>query len=122
MRCWHSSYSFRLGLCASTAFLLMGSGLAHGQVDVTGFTYELRGDDYKTLADVEIQAFRKRSPIFPRPEKSKADGSFRVTVPGSQPFQLVFFSPTKLPDMYVLAGKSGTKNELHVTVICQGAR
>ncbi len=111
--------------CSSISAVVIACGLGlvsspsrtFGQVAVSGYTYELAGVNYKGLPNVEIQVFRRGNPIFGRPKSSGSDGAFNLVVPGPEPFDVVFFGPARLPEIYALAGKNGTTNQLHVTVI-----
>ncbi|MGA2617282.1 MAG: HEAT repeat domain-containing protein [Thermoguttaceae bacterium] len=102
-----------LGLVASPA-------RTFGQIVVSGYTYEFQGVNYTVLPNVQIQVFRRGSPILGQPVSSGHDGAFTLVISGPEPFDVVFFGPAggpaKLPEMYHLAGKNGTSNQLHVTV------
>lgn len=112
-----SSFSRPVLLLMAGCVLAAATDAAQDQVAVSGRTYELVGEDYRELANVEIQVFRRGSPVLDKPKESEDDGSFHVLVPGSEPFDIVFFRPSKVPEIYTLAGKPGTRNELHVTVL-----
>jgi hypothetical protein len=91
-----------------------------GQVAVSGVTYELHGVNYSPLANVTIQVLRGGNPVLSTPVLSGSDGAFSLKISGPDPFDVAFFGPQKgpvtVPEIYTLAGISGTINQLHVTV------
>lgn len=106
-------------ISAITALAMLHGFLdpAFGQVTVSGTTYQLKSSEYQVLPNVQIQVYRNGAYILPEPPRSDNEGKFEFEVPGSKPFDVVFFGTGKLPEMYTLAGKSGTTDEIHVVVI-----
>lgn len=99
----------------TVAIALACPSLIFGQVEMEGVVYVLDGNHYEGIPGVQIFVLR-HGPVI-EPQTTDEDGSFEFDFPEGAPVNVVFVGPDRVPQLQSIAGKGGTRNEAHVTLL-----